>query len=226
MRTKAFIGVIFLLVYFSLHSVIEVKRDKNGRISISNMHSTHTPYKSASKNQKSVAKFSVPSIYLSKIKKFSQKHNVKESLVLAVTRAESGFNPFAVSRKGAVGLMQLMPETARRYGVWDRYNVDQNLEAGIKHLKYLLKRYNKNIPLTLAAYNAGEEAVKEYNGVPPYRETRTYIKRVMKFMGLGYSNFFNVKVKKKIYKIVSDDGRITITDKLPSKVKGRVTVFE
>lgn len=211
-----------------LPAQIVVKQDKHGRIIVSNIYSGPDFFKKSkrlsSKNSSQVP--SIPSRYLSKIKKLSQKYGIKESLILAVARAESGFNPFAVSRKGAVGIMQLMPETAQKYGVLNRYNAFQNLEAGVEHLKYLFKKYKKNLPLTLAAYNAGEEAVKKHRGIPPFKETRIYIKRVMKYMGLGYSNYFKTRVRQKIYKIVSNDGKITITDQLPSKVNGHVSIID
>lgn len=110
----------------------------------------------------------------------SQKHGIDESLVKAVIYTESYFNPNATSRKGASGLMQLMPATAEKYGVSDLYNPRQNIVAGIKHLVYLQKLYPDNITHVLAAYNAGENAVKKYNGIPPYRETQGYVKKVMK----------------------------------------------
>ena len=83
--------------------------------------------------------------------------------------------------------MQLMKDTALQYGVFNRYNADENLEAGVKHLKYLYQKYKSNIPLTLAAYNAGEESVRKYNGIPPYPETKQYIRRVMSLMGMSYT---------------------------------------
>ena len=110
----------------------------------------------------------------------SRKHGVDDSLVKAVIYTESYFNPNATSHKGASGLMQLMPATAAKYGVNDLYNPRQNIIAGIKHLKYLLKLYPKNIKHAIAAYNAGVNAVKKYKGIPPYRETQGYVKKVMK----------------------------------------------
>lgn len=110
----------------------------------------------------------------------SKKYDVDASLVKAVIYAESYFNPNATSHKGASGLMQLMPATAAKYGVDDLYNPKQNIVAGIKHLKYLLKLYPKNLKHAIAAYNAGEGAVDKYKGIPPYRETRGYVKKVMK----------------------------------------------
>ena len=115
------------------------------------------------------------------IKELSKQHRVDLALVKAVIRSESDFNPNATSRKGASGLMQLMPQTARRYGVSDLYSPQQNLDAGIRYLRDLLKRYDNRLHLALAAYNAGETAVAKYNGVPPYRETQRYVKKVMHY---------------------------------------------
>ena len=104
------------------------------------------------------------------------------ALVKAVIRTESYFNPNATSRVGASGLMQLMPQTAAKYGVTDLYSPKQNIEAGVKHLKYLLQRYPDQLSHVLAAYNAGEHAVDKYNGIPPYQETQNYVKKVMRFL--------------------------------------------
>lgn len=110
----------------------------------------------------------------------SKKHGIDESLVKAVIYTESYFNPHATSRKGASGLMQLMPATGEKYGVSDLYNPRQNIIAGIKHLQYLMTLFPNNIKLVIAAYNAGENAVTKYKGIPPYRETQGYVKKVMK----------------------------------------------
>ncbi len=108
----------------------------------------------------------------------ARSYAVDPALIKAVIHAESSFNPNAVSRVGAQGLMQLMPATAGMYAVQDPYNPKQNIMAGSKHLKYLLDKYNDKIELALAAYNAGEGRVKKYNGIPPYPETQNYIKKV------------------------------------------------
>lgn len=110
----------------------------------------------------------------------SKKYDVDESLVKAVIFTESYFNPNATSHKGASGLMQLMPATAEKYGVKDLYNPRQNIIAGIQHLKYLLSRYPYKLKFAIAAYNAGENAVDKFNGIPPYKETQGYVKKVMK----------------------------------------------
>ncbi|GMR09074.1 MAG: hypothetical protein BMS9Abin26_2087 [Gammaproteobacteria bacterium] len=108
-------------------------------------------------------------------------HSIDRALIKAVIHVESCFNPKAISRAGAVGLMQLMPATAKRYGVRDRYNPTQNIRGGVKYLKYLKSLYRNDLRFMLAAYNAGEGAVKKYNDIPPYKETRNYVKRVMRF---------------------------------------------
>ena len=114
------------------------------------------------------------------IKKVSAKYNVSPDVVAAVIEAESEFNPRAVSRRGARGLMQLMPKTAKTLGVDDPFDPRENIEAGVRHLRALMDRFGDNLPLVLAAYNAGEVAVIKHRGVPPYRETRAYVKRIMK----------------------------------------------
>jgi soluble lytic murein transglycosylase-like protein len=114
------------------------------------------------------------------IKKVSAKYNVSPDVVAAVIEAESEFNPRAVSRRGARGLMQLMPKTAKTLGVDDPFDPKENIEAGVRHLRALMDRFGDNLPLVLAAYNAGEVAVIKHRGVPPYRETRAYVKRIMK----------------------------------------------
>lgn len=106
-------------------------------------------------------------------------HGVDANLVRAVIQAESAYDPRAVSVKGAMGLMQLMPQTAREYGVLDAFNPVENIRAGVAYLKSLLVKYSENVELALAAYNAGPGAVKKYGGaVPPYKETRNYVQKI------------------------------------------------
>jgi len=114
------------------------------------------------------------------IKEVAARHGVRADLVAAVIEAESDYNPRAVSRRGARGLMQLMPKTAASLGVNDPFDPKANIEAGVKHLRAMMDRFDNNIPLALAAYNAGEVAVIKYRGIPPYRETRAYVNRILK----------------------------------------------
>jgi len=129
-----------------------------------------------------------PSTYDKLIAKLARNHDVEGGLIKAVVHAESEFNPYATSSKGAAGLMQLMPATADEYGVDNIYDPAQNLEAGVLHLRYLLKRY-QNKKLAIAAYNAGQSNVDRYKGVPPYRETRQYVSKVLKFSKIYQAEF-------------------------------------
>jgi soluble lytic murein transglycosylase-like protein len=111
--------------------------------------------------------------------KIARRHGVDEALVHAVIQVESRYNAFAVSPRGAMGLMQLMPKTADRFDVDNAFDPVENVDAGVRYLKELLERYSGQKRLALAAYNAGEEAVERYSGIPPYRETIDYVRRVL-----------------------------------------------
>ena len=120
------------------------------------------------------------------IQTFSDKYDIDSDFIKAIIKQESGFNTKATSKKGAMGLMQLMPQTAKSLGVADAYDPAQNIEGGVKYLKQLLDKYDNNRELALAAYNAGSGAVKKYGGVPPYKETQNYVKAIM-------SNYYKTK---------------------------------
>lgn len=114
----------------------------------------------------------------------SKRHQVEPELIKAIIMAESGYNPRAVSSKGALGLMQLMPVTAAELGVEDSFNPEHNINGGVRYYKKLLKRLDGDVELALAAYNAGIQTVKKYRGVPPYKATRHYIKKVFHYYKL------------------------------------------
>ncbi|MGY0503774.1 lytic transglycosylase domain-containing protein [Luteimonas sp. e5] len=118
------------------------------------------------------------SAYQAEIAEAARLHGVDEAIIRAVMHAESAYNPNALSRVGAQGLMQLMPATARRFGVSNAFDPRQNIHGGVKYLAWLLKRFNGDLTLAAAGYNAGEGAVDKYKGVPPYNETRRYVERV------------------------------------------------
>jgi hypothetical protein len=111
----------------------------------------------------------------------SQKYDVPSDLIRAIIQAESGFRPHAVSSAGAQGLMQLMPGTAEDLGVENPFDIDQNIDGGVRYFKQMMDEFDGDVKLSLAAYNAGPGAVKRYDGVPPYRETLRYIRKVMKY---------------------------------------------
>ena len=146
----------------------------------------------------------------------SVEHGMDPRLVHAVVTVESGYNPRAVSRKGALGLMQLMPDTARRLAVKDPFDPVQNVRGGVRELARLMDRYVGDLPRALAAYNAGEGAVDRYRGVPPFRETRRYVERIMTLytgrpfdLGSGGSA--------RPVKLVRDgSGRVVITNSPPA----------
>ncbi|MGO4221057.1 lytic transglycosylase domain-containing protein [Lysobacter sp. TAF61] len=116
--------------------------------------------------------------YRNEIAMAARQHGVDEAIVRAIIHAESAYNPNALSRVGAQGLMQLMPATARRFGVSNAFDAGQNIQGGVQYLAWLLKRFNNNLALAAAGYNAGEGAVDKYKGVPPYSETQRYVVRV------------------------------------------------
>ena len=118
------------------------------------------------------------------IQQSASRHQVDPNLVRAIVRVESNFNPYAVSPRGAQGLMQLIPATARRFGVRDAFDPQANLEGGVRYLRYLIDLYGGDLELALAAYNAGENAVSRYNGVPPFRETRNYLRKISRIYPL------------------------------------------
>ena len=116
------------------------------------------------------------------IEKKAEKYSLSSKLIKSMIKQESNFNPKAVSLKGAKGLMQLMPETAGLLGVKNVFNPEENIDAGVKYFKMMLSRFDGDIEKALAAYNAGPEAVKKYNGIPDYKETKNYIKNIKKNM--------------------------------------------
>lgn len=171
-------------------AAIRVERGPDGRVIASNMPAGAvgvSPGSAAlpasgtvpSPSRPAAARAAAPREITSMIGEIARRHGVSPELVKAVVTVESSFDARAVSSKGARGLMQLMPSTAQQLGVDDAYDPRGNLDGGIRHLRDLLDRYDGDTRLALAAYNAGEEAVRRHGGIPPYPETRSYVRKVL-----------------------------------------------
>ena len=158
--------------------------------------------------------------YATEIREISSRHGVDPNLVESVIRAESAFNPTAVSRTGARGLMQLMPKTALALGVRDSFNPRENIEGGVRHLRYLLDRYPGNVALAVAAYNAGEAAVDAHRGIPPYAETQQYVQRVLHRSGRAASTG-RAALPRSVYRYSGPNGSVTYSNLPPGS---RLTV--
>lgn len=151
-----------------------------------------------------------PARYATEIRDAAARYGVPERLVSAVIRVESAFNPRAVSRKGARGLMQLMPGTASMLGVRNSFDPRDNIDGGVRHLRGLIDRFGNNLPLALAAYNAGERAVVAHRGIPPYSETRDYVTRVLHHLGEGAAGL--AESRGVVYRRLEGDGTVTYTN--------------
>lgn len=160
--------------------------------------------------------------YLQEIREAATRHGVSEELVSAVIRVESGYNPHAVSPKGARGLMQLMPGTASLLGVRNSFDPRENIDGGVRHLRGLLERFPNNLPLALAAYNAGEQAVTLYRGIPPYPETQGYVARILSLLGIPQADARVATATPSValdrtYKTQGPDGTVVYTN-IPPRV--------
>ena len=159
----------------------------------------------------------VPASYHEIINRTCEKFGIDPSLVHAIVKVESDYNPFALSQKGAMGLMQLMPQTALDLNVKNTFSPHENVEGGVRYLRSLLNRYEGNLTLALAAYNSGETAVKRWGTVPPFKETEEYVKKVLDlYQGKGRTP----AVRYTIYVGHGPDGTLLLTDN-PSNHPGR-----
>ena len=218
------IGLALLLVGLSVPAQAQIYswRDASGNLVLSNKRpATSAPLTSYSVPKAQGVRATRSAIseraraYDDIISEHSRTHRVRPDLVRAVMQVESGFNPYARSPKGAMGLMQLMPATAKQYGVRNAFNPTENVRAGVAYLRELLDRYQNNEELALAAYNAGPGAVDKHGQtVPPYRETRSYVSQIGMMAGRTVTTR-----DKKIYKVTETtaDGRevVKYTDKAP-----------
>lgn len=217
------VGVVFIFASLGVASSEIYKYiDENGVI-----YYTDTPKgKGTEVVHTSEPKYEDTSDYHSIVKSTAGKYNLDPSLIHAVIKTESNYNKYAVSRKGAMGLMQLMPSTAQDLGVENPFHPIQNIDGGVRYLRQLLEKFNWNLTLALAAYNAGPETVKKYGNVPPIKETRDYVRKVLSLYGVpidslgGASSGSKSKRAKRtpparIYRVVLEDGTVLFTNTKP-----------
>jgi soluble lytic murein transglycosylase-like protein len=174
--------LIGLLMVSTAPADVYVYKDRNGVLTFTNVPN-HAGYKRVLRDiprQPSVS-LRDDATYDEFIRTASGRYNIDANLIRAVIKAESDFKVTARSNKGAMGLMQLMPDTARLHNVSDAYDPGENVEGGVRHLRMLLDRYQGDLELSLAAYNAGSAAVEKHRGIPPFPETREYVRRVLQF---------------------------------------------
>jgi len=196
--------------------------DKDGVAHFTNMPSG-TGYKkiiSGASKDNTYYKGNDPAGYLQIINSTSRKYNIEPSLVNAVIKVESNWDSGAISQKGAQGLMQLMPSTARDMNVKNPFNPEENIEGGVKYLRYLLDKFDGNFSLALAAYNAGPEKIKKHRGIPPIPETQQYVKQVLSIYN---GNYPGNKKPTKIYKVIQNDGTVLYTNTPPSYEKSNLS---
>lgn len=187
--TKKLCNGIFCAVTFCgflfLHNGVEADIyryvDANGTIHFTNTPTTprYQLFKKSKKKRRVGAISTARYDHL--IKEISKRYSINPALVKAVIKAESNFDPYAVSKKGARGLMQLMPETMKDLQVYNPFHPRENINGGVKFLKQLLDRFNHDLSLSLAAYNAGPNVVEQYEAIPPYEETQHYVKKVLNY---------------------------------------------
>lgn len=203
------------VMHFSNVSVGTAKKYRNlNSAAAAKKWATTTP-RAAAISRGSFSSSNIPSAYVDIINTASKRHGIDPSLVHAIVKVESDFNPYALSRKGAMGLMQLMPQTAVEMKVGNSFNPHENINGGVRYLRYLMDRYEGNLSLALAAYNSGETAVKKWGAVPPFRETQNYVRRILRIYG---GDDKARRPRYTVYMVHGEDGSLMLTDD-PSKNK-------
>jgi hypothetical protein len=200
------------VMHFSNVSVGTAKKYKKIKSAAASKQQATTPSSPAPSPVPSSSSDS-PNAYVDIIYSACNRHGVDPALVHAIVKVESDFNPYAMSKKGAMGLMQLMPQTAAEMKVGNSFNPNDNIDGGVKYLRYLIDRYEGNLSLALAAYNSGETAVKKWGTIPPYRETQNYVQRILRIYG-GDEKAHRPRYT--IYMVYGEDGALMLTDD-PSK---------
>ncbi len=214
------ISIVFLLIGFSAYADMYQNVTDNGAVLYTNVSASGSKrvVKENEPARKSNVKIpqnknygSVEFNYIAEEK--ARNHNVDPQLVKAVINAESNWNPKAISQKGAIGMMQLMPKTASDMGVGNPLNAEENIEGGVKYLRYLLDKFQGNLTLAIAAYNAGPSRVEKVGGVPLIPETIKYVKQVMnEYSGGSRVDWLSSSASAKIRKVVLEDGTVLITN--------------
>ena len=238
-RILLLLGIIITLT-FPCSGEIYTYRDKNAHLVLTDApqgkHRVHRKRHPAGKTKSKESKHHGTHALVSKdheinrlVEKYAVLYDLDERLLHAVIRTESDYDSTAVSRKGAMGLMQLMPDTGKQYGVEDFFDPEENIRAGAKHLKSLLDRYFGDTRMALAAYNAGITAVDRYNGVPPFQETQNYVSRIISLVN-GEDNVNSGTVSRPqrttIYRYKDANGRICLTNIYPGNVAGVQVVHQ
>lgn len=203
------------VMHFSNVSVGTAKKFKKIKSAAAAKQQTTATPRSADSSRVPSSESDSLSAYVDIINSACNRHGVDPALVHAIVKVESDFNPYALSRKGAVGLMQLMPQTAAEMKVGNSFNPHDNIDGGVKYVRYLIDRYEGNLSLALAAYNSGETAVKKWGTIPPYRETQNYVQRILRIYG---GNETVRRPRYTIYMVYGEDGALMLTDD-PSKNK-------
>lgn len=182
-RTVTAMVVVGWMVFTApfVYADIYMYRDQNGVCHFTNAPTSPKYQLYIRERDRSPSNTRSTSCYDHLINEASAQHGISFSLIKAVIKAESDFNPKAVSKKGAMGLMQIMPDNLRTLDITDPFDPWENIMGGARYLREMLNRYNGTLQLALAAYNAGPGAVDQYNGIPPYPETQQYIKQVLKY---------------------------------------------
>jgi hypothetical protein len=234
--------LLTLLMAVSAMGQIRVERDRNGRIVATNKDSGEdTPSSSPSIESAGLKVTSEQRRKIeAKLRDACKRKGLDFNVVSALVEAESSYQPYTLSHKGAIGLMQLIPATAERFGVKDPWNMEQNIEGGTSYLKWLKEKFSGNLPLVLAGYNAGEGAVKKYKGrIPPYSETVHYVFKILHRVGdselIGraktlltnpgdYERYYLSKRGRKVptrvyYMFIDEKGSRHFTDAPPNGVK-------
>lgn len=203
MRRSVLVVSLLVISCLSARAEIVLYQNHNGRRYFTNLNPK--PPRRQTPQSPTPGTAVVPVRTLRLIRELARQYRIESRLLQAIIKVESNFNPHAVSAAGASGLMQLMPATAKRFDVDDPFNPRANIEGGIRYLQHLRRQFPNDLQHVLAAYNAGEDAVRRYNGIPPYPETQRYVKRVMTYYGLS-------PIPEKIYRFRKANGSILFTN--------------